>query len=432
MNMAHSLFAGSHEQTYPFSCRVASPQATAELDAWLAELAAASDATDAPRVVGLDCEWSPQWWRKPGVPERIETIQLYSPSCGALLFSARGGGPAVALPLSLVQLLGDECVVFVGVGVRGDGQRLARDFGVVVNSLHDLSGGGSLMTQANATLPTALHVEKPAKSSAAANVRLSNWGAWPLSAPQLRYAALDAVLSYWIFAYARGAQWTPRDGGSATDGLAPPLAKRLRRSPRRRAAPGSSPPPCSDTRSGSATGSRSLLRDVSTLDLHAALPRQDAGGPPGPPGTVTACGDPLVDGGVGRAAAASKHSDFYVMHRNRSIVPPRLHAKVHPRGPSDALVGVVAIISGVLDSMQRGEMRAYISAHGGRVVKSVSRKVTHLINDHGEVGRSKKSKCDALHIPVVSEDAIFALVRSAAQRRSAATARVAELKEDWS
>ena len=378
------MYAGL-QQSYPFCTRVASPQATAELDAWTAELIAASGAT-VPLIVGLDCEWSPQWWRQPGEAERIETIQLYSPRCGALLFSARGGGPVVALPPSLLKLLGDERVVFVGVGVRGDGQRLARDFGVAVTALHDLSGGGSLMVQANAALPPALHVAKPSKSSATANVRLSNWGAWPLSSPQLRYAALDAVLSYWIFAYGRGAQWVPRSTGaspgSAARGAMPPPAKRLRRSPRRLAATEQRVPLSSDGHCA-LSDDRRALGDLSDLDLHTAVARRGAAG--APPSTSGAAADlnvDAIDAIDAIAAAASKHSDFYIMHRNRSIVPPRLHAKVHPRGSRDALAGVVAIISGVLDSMERSDMSAYIKAHGGRVVKSVSRKVCFYLPLH--------------------------------------------------
>ena len=65
------------------------------------------------------------------------------------------------------------------------------------------------------------------------------------------------------------------------------------------------------------------------------------------------------------------------------------------------------IISGVLDSFSREEMTTYITQHGGRVVKSVSRKVTVLLNDHGEVGLSKKAKCEALGIQIASEDFVL-------------------------
>ena len=99
------------------------------------------------------------------------------------------------------------------------------------------------------------------------------------------------------------------------------------------------------------------------------------------------------------------------MHRNRSIVPPNLEKKVHPTGTANALDGVVAIISGVLDSMSRDEMTKYIQRHGGKVVKSVTNSTTMLINDHGTVGPSKRKKIEAKNIPIVSEDVIFDMVR---------------------
>ena len=60
--------------------------------------------------------------------------------------------------------------------------------------------------------------------------------------------------------------------------------------------------------------------------------------------------------------------------------------------------------------MSRDEMHTYVTQHGGKVSKSVTKKVTHLVNDHGEVGPSKKQKCHELNIQIVSEDVILGLV----------------------
>ena len=79
-----------------------------------------------------------------------------------------------------------------------------------------------------------------------------------------------------------------------------------------------------------------------------------------------------------------------------------------------ALLGKVVVISGVLDSMSREEMSAYVLSHGGKVSKSITKGTTHLVNDHGVVGPSKRMKCEAQGVPVVGEDAIFELVRGAA------------------
>ena len=123
-----------------------------------------------------------------------------------------------------------------------------------------------------------------------------------------------------------------------------------------------------------------------------------------------------------KAAATKKSSSanasFFIMHRNKSIVPPTAGVKEHPEGPATALRSVKAVISGVLDSMDRVEMKNYIVRHGGQCVGSISKKVTHLLNDHGEIGPSKKNKCEGFGIPICSEDAIFALVATALAKAS--------------
>ena len=49
--------------------------------------------------------------------------------------------------------------------------------------------------------------------------------------------------------------------------------------------------------------------------------------------------------------------------------------------------------------------------HGGKISKSITRKTSFLVNDHGTVGPSKFKKCQANNIPVVGEDHILELVR---------------------
>jgi BRCT domain type II-containing protein len=91
-----------------------------------------------------------------------------------------------------------------------------------------------------------------------------------------------------------------------------------------------------------------------------------------------------------------------------------MNKKVYPRGGNLVLRGVVVVVSGVLDSMSREDMSAYVTSHGGKVAKSITKGTTHLVNDHGAVGPSKLLKCQAQGVPVVGEDVIFELVRAAA------------------
>lgn len=109
----------------------------------------------------------------------------------------------------------------------------------------------------------------------------------------------------------------------------------------------------------------------------------------------------------GRSAA-----NLYVMLRNKSIDPPSRGVKAHPQGAAGALAGKCFVVSGVLDSMTRDECAAYIQRHGGQVGKSLTLKTTHILNDHGEVGWSKRKQATARGIPIVSEDVMFQLVRA--------------------
>ncbi len=58
---------------------------------------------------------------------------------------------------------------------------------------------------------------------------------------------------------------------------------------------------------------------------------------------------------------------FFLMHRNKSIIPPNLGIKERVKGDKDALKDVVVVISGVLDSFSREEMSNYVTEHGGKV-----------------------------------------------------------------
>ena len=55
--------------------------------------------------------------------------------------------------------------------------------------------------------------------------------------------------------------------------------------------------------------------------------------------------------------------------------------------------------------------------HGGAVSKAVTKKTTHLLNDHGEIGPAKKAKCDKAGVRIVGEDFLLDLVRAAAENK---------------
>jgi hypothetical protein len=336
----------------------------------------------------------------------------------------------------MVALFASPRVVKVGVNLHGDTSRLAANFGVPVAAAHNVqasasavaSGGGnvgqgalqrsatetapkkkkakggnaSLEDLASSFCPPHLHVDK---GSAAAKVRTGDWSAWPLSHDQARYAALDAVCSYWIFAgvlarAARDGGGTGGGGGAKKSGGVGPFGKAaspgggavtvvpgawpapldgaaLRRFHGDLELRDASPPVAGDKHHAAAKGGVNMKRAESAP---GAL-ETTAGGAEGDEGEA----DDDEDAAAALAKKEKANAAFFMMHRNKSIKPPNAGVKVLPEGPKDCLKKVVCIVSGVLDSMSRVEMAAYVERHGGTMSKAVTKKTTHLLNDHGEV-----------------------------------------------
>lgn len=306
-------------------------------------------------IVGLDCEWCPPWYRESGEAERVSTIQLYCPYADALVFST---GTLSVLPQEVVALLEDPCIAKVGVNIGGDGARLARDFGCHVNSLVNVasgySGSKSMQDLCKTFCPPAFHIDK---NSIENGVRMGNWASWPLSELQIKYAAMDACLSFAIFLFQNKGTWDARTMCSVI---------------------------MSYCKGMESVDPAKHLPVVSTEDDKTAMINME------------------------------KNKNFFLMRRNKSVLPPNLGSgKEKPYGPSDCLSDVCVVISGVLDSMSRDEMTKYIQSHGGKVTKGISKAVTHLLNDvKGTVGPAKLEKCRVQSVPVIGEDVIFNLVRS--------------------
>jgi hypothetical protein len=162
-------------------------------------LSAGASAQIGEIACGMDCEWCPVWWQKEGGGgDVIQLLQLYSPSVGSLVYSTGGGASTCRKPLpdGIVALLSDPRVVKCGVNIAGDARRVADDFGVQIASIHKMGAGTSLEKMAQRLCPPSLQLDK---SAAASKVRTGDWSSWPLTAAQLHYAAMDAVVSYWVF-----------------------------------------------------------------------------------------------------------------------------------------------------------------------------------------------------------------------------------------
>ena len=119
------------------------------------------------------------------------------------------------------------------------------------------------------------------------------------------------------------------------------------------------------------------------------------------------------------ALARERAKHFGISKSNDLIAPPRQGIKEHPVGTGNALKGVVAVVSGVLDSFTREEFKQYVERHGGRTTKQVSGLTTHLVHDHGTLGSAKK-KCLGPKGAIVSEDFIIQMVKATIPASAAA------------
>jgi len=301
---------------------------------------------DSNRIaVGLDCEWCPPWFRSPDQPEeRICTMQFYNPNVGALILSTVG---IKKLPHYLLEFFQNERILKVGVNIIGDGRRINRDFNVCVNGLINVEkldencGRMSMEKLVSKHCPNAFHISKDSIES---KVRTGDWSKYPLDEFQVKYASLDAVLSFAIFLFQHKLTWNDGNDFSISD---------------------------------------DFVNKVQSVSKSTQTPSKKS---------------------------PKSNSNFFIMHRNRSIVPPNLNKKNHPKGTKQCLEGFVIVISGVLDSFSRGDFAEYVKQHGGSISAGITKSTSFLVNDHGTLGPSKVKKCQAHGIPVVSEDYILDLV----------------------
>ncbi len=81
-----------------------------------------------------------------------------------------------------------------------------------------------------------------------------------------------------------------------------------------------------------------------------------------------------------------------------------------PALESDKLTGSTFVISGVFQSMSRDELQQLIVSHGGKVVSSISAKLTYLVAGD-KMGPSKLEKATKLNVPVLSEEEFLTMVK---------------------
>lgn len=77
----------------------------------------------------------------------------------------------------------------------------------------------------------------------------------------------------------------------------------------------------------------------------------------------------------------------------------------------NALEGEVVVVSGVFMTMSRDEAKSVVTAHGGRLVGSISSKTTMVLAGDN-MGPSKLAKAEKLGVPIVDEPTFLARIQS--------------------
>lgn len=91
--------------------------------------------------------------------------------------------------------------------------------------------------------------------------------------------------------------------------------------------------------------------------------------------------------------------------------PKNPGSKEIPEGKPGCLAGLVFVITGVLDSLERAEVEAIIKKYGGKVTSNVSRNTSYLICGD-EPGQSKLTKAETMGTPQIDEDGFLKLIVS--------------------
>lgn len=96
--------------------------------------------------------------------------------------------------------------------------------------------------------------------------------------------------------------------------------------------------------------------------------------------------------------------------------PPNLGGKALPEGKPWCLWGKVFLITGVLESLDRDDCWKLIEQYGGKVAKSVTKTLTHVIVGT-DAGLKKLEQVDTKGIVKLDEDGLFTLIRASPQQR---------------
>ncbi|XP_069868562.1 replication factor C subunit 1 isoform X1 [Dipodomys merriami] len=110
--------------------------------------------------------------------------------------------------------------------------------------------------------------------------------------------------------------------------------------------------------------------------------------------------------------------------------PKALGSKEIPKGAENCLEGLIFVITGVLESIERDEAKSLIERYGGKVTGNVSKKTNYLVMGR-DSGQSKSDKAAALGTKIIDEDGLLNLIRTMPGKKSKYEIAVeAEMKKE--
>ncbi|XP_069351399.1 replication factor C subunit 1 isoform X4 [Eulemur rufifrons] len=112
--------------------------------------------------------------------------------------------------------------------------------------------------------------------------------------------------------------------------------------------------------------------------------------------------------------------------------PKALGSKEIPKGAENCLEGLIFVITGVLESIERDEAKSLIERYGGKVTGNVSKKTNYLVMGR-DSGQTKSDKAAALGTKIIDEDGLLNLIRTMPAKKSKYEIAVeAEMKKEKS
>ncbi|XP_013404916.1 replication factor C subunit 1 [Lingula anatina] len=118
----------------------------------------------------------------------------------------------------------------------------------------------------------------------------------------------------------------------------------------------------------------------------------------------------------GTPATLERKGSSYKSYLTRAG-PSSLGAKEVPEGGDNCLEGLTFVITGVLESFERDDMKSAIEKYGGKVTGSISKRTSYVVVGR-DAGESKLSKARQLGTKQLDEDGVLDLIKTLPGKKS--------------